>query len=102
MITQAVLTARLNRITPRFITDATKGERPLSKRKQRQLKRRFNAALREMTLDTYVAWCNRDAEGFALMGADQWRARGITTAVDLGRLLDAEHRRNMEKEERYG
>lgn len=102
MTDQATLAARLSRITLRLVTDATKGEKPVSKRKARQLQRRFNAALREMTLESYVAWCNRAAHGFELMGADHWRARGITTATELGRLLDAEHRRNMEKEERYG
>ncbi len=102
MTSQAVLTARLNRIVLRLVTDATKGEKPVSRRKARQLRRRFSAALREMTLETYVAWCNRAADGFDLMGADQWRERGVTTAPQLAALLDAEHRRNMEKEARYG
>lgn len=54
------------------------------------------------TLDEYVAWINRDATTFALMGADAWRERGITTASALGALLDAEHERNMRKEAMYG
>jgi len=54
------------------------------------------------TLDEYVAWINRDATTFALMGAAEWRARGIHTASALGELLDAEHERNMRKEAMYG
>ena len=54
------------------------------------------------TLDEYVAWINRDAATFALMGAAEWRARGIHTASALGELLDAEHERNMRKEAMYG
>jgi hypothetical protein len=53
------------------------------------------------TLDEYVEWINRDSSVFALMGADKWRERGIHTASELGRLLDAEHERNMRKEAMY-
>lgn len=97
MTSQAVLAARLDRASAR-LGDAA---RPVSKRKRRQLKRRFDAALGEMTLDAYVGWINADAEGFQLMGADSWRAQGVTTALELARVLDAEHRRNVEKSERY-
>lgn len=72
------------------------------RRKSLAWARRFNRVLALTTLDDYVAWINRDGETFALMGADHWRARGVTTAPRLGRLLDAEARRSQEKEERYG
>lgn len=101
MTSQAILAARLSRITEQLVTDATKGEKPVSRRKHRQLKRRFNAALAEMTLESYVDWCNRGDDVFALAPAVFWRERGITTALDLARVLDAEHRRNVEKSERY-
>jgi len=101
MTAQTVLLARLTRISERLVTDTTKGEKPLSKRKHRQLKRRFNAALAEMTLEAYVLWINRGADGFELMGANEWRKQGVTTALELGRVLDAEHRRNLEKERFY-
>lgn len=101
MTAQTVLLARLTRISERLVTDATKGEKPLSKRKHRQLKRRFNVALAEMTLESYVLWINRGADGFELMGANDWRAQGVTTAVELGRILDAETRRAIEKDSRY-
>lgn len=54
------------------------------------------------TIAEYIAWINRDSQGFELMGADCWAERGITTASALGHYLDAEHARNMEKERRYG
>ena len=54
------------------------------------------------TLAEYVAWINRDSQGFELMGAAEWAERGITTASALGNLLDAEHERNMRKEAMYG
>lgn len=66
------------------------------------------AALRDLienngwTLEEYVAWLNRDATAFALMGAAEWRERGITTAAALGALLDAEHERELRKEAMYG
>lgn len=100
MTSQAVLTARLDRVVSRLVTDATKGEKPVSKRKHRQLKRRFDSALREMTLDSYVAWCNRDPGG-NLMGADGWRERGVTTALGLARILDAEWRKEAAELARY-
>ena len=40
----------------------------------------------------------RDADVFALMGADKWRAQGVTTAAELAAILSAECRRNREKE----
>ncbi len=54
------------------------------------------------TIAEYIAWINRDSECFALMGADCWAERGITTASALGAVLDAEHDRNMRKEAMYG
>lgn len=54
------------------------------------------------TLAEYVAWINRDSATFALMGAEAWEERGITTASALGELLDAEHERNIRKESMYG
>jgi hypothetical protein len=54
------------------------------------------------TLAEYVAWINRDAATFALMGAAEWAERGITTASALGDLLDAENERNLRKEAMYG
>jgi hypothetical protein len=50
------------------------------------------------TVAEYVAWINRDAQGFALMDAAEWAERGIHTASALGALLDAEHERNVRKE----
>ena len=49
------------------------------------------------TVAEYVAWINRDAHTFELMGAAEWAERGIHTASELGRLLDAEHERNCRK-----
>jgi len=94
MTTQAAFTARLDRASFALIAGAPK-------RKARQLRRRANAAIAGLTLESYVAWINREADGFALMGADGWRERGVTTAPELARILDAECRRNREKEERY-
>lgn len=54
------------------------------------------------TLAEYVAWINRDATTFALMGAAEWAERGITTASALGDLLDAECERERRKEAMYG
>ncbi len=51
------------------------------------------------TVEEYVAWINRDAQSFELMGAAEWAERGIHTASALGRLLDAEHERNCRKED---
>lgn len=96
-MTDAVFFARLTRASDAI----TRAANAPNRRKLRQARRRFNAALRGISLEGYVEWCNRDAEGFALAPAASWRERGITTAWDLGRLLDAAHQRNLEKERRY-
>jgi hypothetical protein len=93
-MTDALQIARLDRATAPLIAGTASG------RKSRQLRRRAARAIGAMSLDAYVAWLNRD--GGSLIGADAWRARGVTTAAALGRILDAEHRRNVEKSERYG
>lgn len=90
----AVYTARLTRAA-----DALSAARAACrKRKARQARRRFDAALRLISLDGFVAWINRDAQGFELMGADEWRRTGVTSAVQLGKVLDAEVERERRKD----
>lgn len=93
-MTDAIQIARLDRARDRLQSGA------LSRRKTRQLRRRAIRAVGAMSLDGFVAWINRDAQGFALMGADSWRAQGVTTAAALGAILDREARREREEAER--
>ena len=90
-MTDAVFTARFDR------AQAVIAAAP-SARKVRKARSRLAAAIRGLSLEGYVARLNRDAGDFALMGADRWRERGVTTAEGLAALLTAEHRRNMQRE----
>lgn len=101
MPTQAQLSARLDRATT-ALTDACIAR---NQRKVRRARSRAFAAVAAMSLDDYIAHINRDAHGFALSaditGPNGWNARGIATAPDLARLLDAEHERNRAKYAMY-
>ena len=90
-MTDAVLIARFDRAVAVI-------EAAPSARKVRKARSRLAAAVRDLSLDAYVARLNRDADVFALMGADKWRAQGVTTAAELAAILSAECRRNREKE----
>ncbi len=90
-MTDAVFTARFDRAVA--IIEAAP-----SARKVRKARSRLAAAVRGLSLDAYVARLNRDAGDFALIGADKWRAQGVTTAAELAAILSAECRRNREKE----
>lgn len=98
-MTDAVFTARLARAQAAYRAALTTGR----KRKARQARRRINAAIAGLSLGGYLDFLNRDAgEAFALAGAAYWRERGVTSALQLALILDAEHARNVEKSERYG
>ena len=92
--TEAVFIARLDRASAACRAAHDAGRR----RKQRQARRRFNAALQQVSLAGFLTHLNRDAGDFKLTeDLAHWAESGVTTAPELARLLDAEHRRNLRK-----